>query len=147
MTKFVGKRNTRFLIKEVFDSVSLTEYDYYSRHNKKMFDMAVDAALKLATQLMYPCLEEMDKNPTVIEDSDVKVHKAVKKNIKEFSQGGWIASGFPEAHGSDQLPFVIRASASFIFAAPNYSASAYSELTAGVAELITTFGSKELIDN
>ncbi len=146
MSKFVSIRNIRFMIKEVFDAESLTAYDYYSKHNEKMFDMVMDAAFKLASKLMYPVLEEMDKNPPALEAGQVKVHGAVKKIMKEFGKGGWIASGFSEAHGGDQIPLIIRGTASFIFAAANYSACAYPELTTGAAELITSFGSQELID-
>ncbi|MBT3178594.1 MAG: acyl-CoA dehydrogenase [Desulfobacula sp.] len=146
MSNFVSMRNIRFMIKEVFDTKSLTDYEYYGKHNEKMFDMVIDAAMKLAVKLMYPVLEEMDQNQPVLENGQVKVHKAVKKIMKEFGQGGWIASGFSEEHGGDQIPLVIRGTASFIFSASNYSASAYPELTAGAAELITSFGSQELID-
>ncbi|MBC8439787.1 MAG: acyl-CoA dehydrogenase N-terminal domain-containing protein [Deltaproteobacteria bacterium] len=84
MSKFVSIRNIRFMIKEVFDTKALTDYDYYSNHNEKMFDMVIDEALKLASKLMYPILEEMDQNPPVLEDGQVKVHGAVKKIMKEF---------------------------------------------------------------
>ncbi|MBU1342520.1 MAG: acyl-CoA dehydrogenase, partial [Proteobacteria bacterium] len=118
----------------------------YKKHNEKMFDMVIDAALKLATNLMYPVLEEMDRKPPILIDGQVKVHSAVKKIMEEFGQGGWIASGIPEAHGGDQIPLIIRGITSFIFAASNYSATAYPELTAGAAELIISFGKKELIE-
>jgi len=134
------------MIKEVFDATSLTEYDYYSKHNGKMFDMVIDAAVKLASTLLYPVLEEMDRHQPVLEAGQVKVHGAVKKIMKEFGRGGWISSGFSEVHGGDQVPLIISGTAGFIFAASNYSASAYPGLTSGAAELITAFGSKELID-
>jgi len=146
MTKFISTRNIRFMIKEIFESKSLTDYPYYSKHSEKMFDMVIDAALKLAVKLMYPVLEEMDQNQPVLEDGQVKVHRAVKKIMKEFGQGGWISSGFSEEHGGDQIPLIIRGTASFIFSAANYSANAYPELTTGAAELITSFGSRELVD-
>ncbi len=100
MTRFVSTRNIRFMIREVFNADSLTAHPYYDRHTFKMFDMVTDAAVKLATQLMYPVLAEMDRNPPVLENGQVKVHKAVKKIMAEFGQGGWIASGFPESHGA-----------------------------------------------
>ena len=146
MTRFVSTRNIRFMIREVFDADSLTTHPYYDRHTPKMFDMVTDAAVKLATQLMYPVLAEMDRNPPVLENGQVTVHKAIKKIMAEFGQGGWIASGFPKSHGGEQIPLIIRSAASFVFAAANYSASAYPELTAGAAELITSFGSRHLID-
>ncbi|MCF8092478.1 MAG: acyl-CoA dehydrogenase [Desulfotignum sp.] len=146
MTRFVSTRNIRFMIREVFDADSLTAHPYYDRHTPKMFDMVMDAAVKLATQLMYPVLTEMDRHPPVLENGQVKAHKAVKKIMTEFGQGGWISAGFPESHGGEQIPLIIRSAASFVFAAANYSASAYPELTAGAAELITSFGSRHLID-
>ncbi len=146
MTKFISKRNLRFLVKEIFNSKKLIAFDYYSKHDEKMFDMVIDEALKLAVKLLYPVLREMDQNPPSLKDGEVKVHKAVKKIMKEFGQGGWIASGFSEIHGGDQIPLIIKGSVSFIFAAANYSATAYPELTTGAAELITSFGTKELID-
>jgi butyryl-CoA dehydrogenase len=146
MAKFISIRNIRFMIKEVFDVKSLTNHEYYNKHSEKMFDMVIDEALKLAVKLMYPYLEEMDRNQPVLKDGEVKVHKSVKKIMKEFGKGGWIASGFSEEHGGDQVPIIIRGIASFIFAASNYSASAYPLLTTGAAELITSFGSQELID-
>ncbi|MCK5100838.1 MAG: acyl-CoA dehydrogenase, partial [Desulfobacteraceae bacterium] len=87
-----------------------------------------------------------DRNQPVLEGGEVKVHRSVKKIMKEFGQGGWIASGFSEEHGGDQIPIIIRGITSFIFAASNYSASAYPLLTTGAADLITSFGSQELID-
>ncbi|WP_299981812.1 acyl-CoA dehydrogenase [Desulfobacula sp.] len=146
MTKFISKRNLQFLIKEVFQTKTLTTYDYYSEHNEKMFDMVIDEAQKLAVKLMYPVLDEMDKKPPELVNGEVRVHAAVKKIMKEFGQGGWIASGFSKVHGGDQLPFTIKGVTSFIFAASNYSASAYPELTTGAAELITSFGSQDLIE-
>lgn len=146
MTKFISQRNIRFMIKEVFDAESLTNHEYYSKHNSKMFDMVIDEALKLALKLMYPVLEEMDRNQPVLKDGEVKVHKSVKKIMKEFGRGGWISSGFPEEHGGAQIPIIIKGITSFIFVASNYSAWAYTELTAGAAELITSFGSQKLID-
>ena len=146
MTRFVSTRNIRFLITEVFDAGALTAHPYYDRHTPKMFDMVIDEAVTLATQLMYPVLADMDRHPPVLENGQVKVHRAVKKFMAEFGKGGWIASGFPEAHGGEQIPLVIRSAVSFVFAASNYSAAAYPELTAGAAELITSFGSRYLID-
>ena len=144
MTKFISQRNIRFMIKEVFDVKSLTNHDYYSKHNEKMFDMVIDEALKLDVKLMYPVLEEMDRKYPVLENGEVKVHKSVKKIMKEFGKGGWIASAFSEEHGGEQLPIIIRGVASFIFVASNYSAWAFTELSAGAAELITSFGRQEL---
>ncbi|MCP4752587.1 MAG: acyl-CoA dehydrogenase [Proteobacteria bacterium] len=144
--KFVSKRNLQFLLYEVFDIESLTQYPYYSQHNRKMFDMMLDAALKLAKDLLRPSFEEMDRNPPELVDGHVKVHPSVRSIMKSMGEGGWIAAKFPMELDGEQLPYLIADCCQFVFCAANYSASVYSGLTTKAARLITSFGSKEQID-
>lgn len=144
--KYVSKRNLEFMLYEVFDIVSLTKYPYYKTHNKKLFDMTLDAALKLAKDLLYPVFEEMDRKAPYLENGRVKVHPVVRTLMKEFGEGGWIAAKFEEKFGGEQLPYLIADACQFIFTAANYSASVYPGLTAKAARLITSFGSREQID-
>ena len=145
MSTFVSTRNLLFLIQDLFKADTLAAHDYFNGHSPKMTGMIIDEAVNLAVKLMAPVCEEMDKNPPQLVNGEVRVHPAVKKIMTEFGRGGWIASGFPKAYDGDQLPFIIRGAVSFVFAAANYSASAYPELTTGAAELITSFGSEKLI--
>jgi len=130
----------------VFEVESLTEYEYYSEHNRKMFDMVLKAALKLAKDLLFPIFEEMDRNPPELVNGEVKVHPAVGNIMKEFGEGGWIASRVPFDQDGEQLPSMVADMCEFIFAAANYSANAYPGLTFGAAHLIESFGSKKLYD-
>jgi len=45
------------------------------------------------------------------------------------------------------LPHLIADACSFIFAAANYSASAYAMLSAGAAHLLGLFGTQDLVDS
>ena len=56
-TKFISERNLRFLLYEVLDLESLTDYPYYQEYNRTTFDMVLDAAVKLSKDLMWPILE------------------------------------------------------------------------------------------
>ena len=145
-TKFVSERNIKFLLYEVFDLESLTKYEYYSEHNRKMFDMVLKAAVKLGKDLLFPIFEEMDRNQPELVDGEVKVHSSVKTIMKEFGEGGWIASRVPFDQDGEQLPNMVADICEFIFAAANYSANAYPGLTFGASHLIESFGSKELYD-
>ena len=145
-TKFVSERNIKFLLYEVFDVESLTKYDYYSEHNRKMFDMVLKAAVKLGKDLLYPIFEEMDRNQPELVNGEVKVHPSVKTIMKEFGEGGWISSRVPFDQGGEQLPSMVADICEFIFAAANYSANAYPGLTFGASHLIESFGGKELYD-
>jgi len=145
-TKFVSERNIKFLLYEVFDIESLTKYEYYREHNRKMFDMVLKAAVKLGKDLLFPIFEEMDRNPPELVNGEVKVHPAVKTIMKEFGEGGWISSRVPFDQDGEQLPSMVADICEFIFSAANYSANAYPGLTFGASHLIESFGSKELYD-
>ncbi len=145
-TKFVSERNIKFLLYEVFDVESLTKYEYYSEHNRKMFDMVLKAAVKLGKDLLFPIFEEMDRNPPELVNGEVKVHPAVKTIMKEFGEGGWISSRVPFDQDGEQLPSLVADICEFIFSAANYSANAYPGLTFGASHLIESFGSKALYD-
>ncbi|MCP3953133.1 MAG: acyl-CoA dehydrogenase [Desulfobacterales bacterium] len=144
--KFISMRNLKFLLYEVFDVEALTRYPYFATHNKKMFDLVLDAANKLGTKLLYPVFEEMDRYPPRLEDGQVKVHPQVAKILKEFGKGGWISARFAEEFDGDQLPLLAASACWLIFCGANYSAAAFPALSAGAARLITSFGDQRLID-
>jgi len=145
-TKFVSERNIKFLLYEVFDVESLTKYEYYSEHNRKMFDMVLKAALKLGKDLLFPIFEEMDRNQPELVNGEVKVHPSVKTIMKEFGEGGWISSRVAYDQDGEQLPSMVADICDFIFAAATYSANAYPCLNFGSAHLIESFGGKKLYD-
>ncbi len=145
-SKFVSKRNLHFMLYEVFDVLSLTQYPYYQQHNKKAFDLIIDASLKMAKQLLFPLLEEMDRKPPEMENGRVKVHPSVRTIMEQFGEGGWIAAQFEERFDGEQLPYMIADCCQFVFSAANYSAVTFPGLTAKAAHLITSFGSQAQID-
>ena len=144
--KLFSKRNLEFLLYEVFDVESLTEREYYRDYNRKMFDMVIQAAVELAEGLLWPSFQDMDRDPPVLMDDQIKVHPSMKAIMKAFGEGGWIGATFPEKLGGEQLPHLVADTCRFIFSATNYPAYAYGGLTAGAARLIQSFGSQALFD-
>ena len=142
--KFVSERNLKFLLYDVFDVSTLSQYPYYEEHNSEIFDMVLETALKMGQDLLKPYLQEMDKNPPEYVDGEVKVHPAMKAFLKECGEGGWIGSNAPMEMGGQQLPLMIAFACRYIFSAANYSAMVYPLLTDGAAHLIKAFGSEEL---
>jgi butyryl-CoA dehydrogenase len=139
-------RNLRFLLYETHDVLSLTAFDYFGGHNRKVFDMILDEAARMATDLYRPCLEEMDRQGPELVDGRVKVHPSVKAVMREAGKGGWIGASFPADCDGEQLPLMVSRLCYFICAAANYSASVYPELTAGAAHLIISFADRKLIE-
>ncbi|MGE5396767.1 MAG: acyl-CoA dehydrogenase [Chitinophagales bacterium] len=142
--RFASRRNIDFLLNEVFNVDSLVDYPYYQDHSRETLNLVIDTAWKIATDVMYPCFKEMDENPPQWIDGQVKVNPIVKDYLKECGQGGWINAHMSNEFGGQQLPNMLRFVTGFIFSAANYSLSVYPMLTAGAANLIAAFGSKEM---
>ncbi|OPY89149.1 MAG: Acyl-CoA dehydrogenase [Smithella sp. PtaU1.Bin162] len=144
--KFVSERNLKFMIYEVFDATSLLQYPYYADHSEEMFNIILDAAMKMAKSTLKPCFVDMDKKPPEFVDGKIKVHPMVRTVLQQFGEGGWISAAASMEHGGQQLPQLINMVTNFIFSAANYSASIFPSLCTGAAHLITSFGSQKLID-
>lgn len=142
--KFAGVRNLQFMLYEVLDCERLTGYSYFEDHGRESFDLILNTATKIAQRLLRPNLRNMDQHPPELIDGRVRVLPIVRDFMRECGEGGWISATAPYETGGQQLPQVLKASFSFIFAAANYSASVYPMLTTGAAHLIEVFGSDEL---
>lgn len=145
--RFVSERNLKFMLYEVFDVEAFTRYGYFQEHDREIFDMVLETALRIGKDLLQPTLGEMDKNPPELVDGQVKVHPMVRPFMKECGEGGWIAAGAPFELGGQQLPHMISGAFRFILSAANYSASVYPLLTSGAAHLIESFGTQDMIDS
>lgn len=142
--RFANRRDIKFLLEEVFDIESLTKYEYYQDHSLDTFNMIIDTAWKIGTDLCYPALQDMDKNPPRYEDGQAKVHPAVRAFLDEIGAGGWINADWDYESGGQQLPNIVKFVFGFLFMGANYSIGAYQLLTAGAANILNTFASESL---
>ncbi len=143
-TQFYSKRNLQFLLYEVFDAQSLTQYEYYQDHARETFDMVLDSAEQIAEKYLKPLLTEMDRKEPQLVDGKIKIHEGMFPILKKFGEDGWINAGFSYDEGGQQIPSTVLGAAAFIFQAANYSSSVFPFLTSGAANLIRSFGSEEL---
>jgi butyryl-CoA dehydrogenase len=144
MNQFVSVRNLKFMLYEVFRIEDLLSFPYFQEHSSDIFDLTLETALKMGTDLLRPVLRPMDQNPPLLINGAVTVHPAVRNFMRECGDGGWISAPFSFEFGGQQLPQMVSTACRYIFAAANYSASVYPQLTAGAAHLILSFGSPEL---
>ena len=142
--KFVSRRNMEFLLYEVHGVEQLSALPYFADHTRETYDLVMDTALKLARNLLYPYLREMDEKAPYLEDGQVKVHPAVRTMMKEWGEGGWISSSMPYEVGGQQLPITLHMLCNYIFAAANFAATGFPGLTTGAAHLILSYASDEL---
>jgi butyryl-CoA dehydrogenase len=144
--RFVSERNLRFMLHELFDLEELTRTPHFRHHQPRGLDMTLQAALDLARRQLLPLFTPMDRQSPELTGGRVRVHPQLRRILHAFGQGGWLTSRLTLARGGEQLPHLVADACSFIFAAANYSASVYPELTAGAAHLIESFGSQSLRD-
>ena len=143
---FYSKRDLQFQLFENLRVMELTRYAYFHDHTKEIFTLVLEAADQIAENYLRPLLTEMDRNEPELVNGKIKVHEGMKVIIRQFGENGWINATFPYDEGGQQLPNTLHMAAGFIFQAANYSASVYPFLTTGAANLIRTFGSKDLIE-
>jgi len=143
MATYFSKRNLQFLLHEVFEAEQLTQYDYFSGHDKETFNMVLDSVTHIADTLMFPYLKEVDKNQPDLKNGQVTVHPKIKQYLKEMGDAGLIGAGFSYEHGGQQVPLLVSSCIGFILMAAN-NGMMYTGLSSGAAHLITSFGSEEL---
>jgi butyryl-CoA dehydrogenase len=143
---FYSKRDLTFQLFENLQVLELTQYEHFKDHSAETFQMVLEAAEQIAEISLYPLLTEMDRTEPQLVDGKIRVNEGMKKIIRQFGEDGWINATFSYEEGGQQLPNTLHMAAGYIFQAANYSASVYPFLTTGAANLIRTFGSKDLVD-
>ncbi|HAI76351.1 MAG TPA: acyl-CoA dehydrogenase [Microscillaceae bacterium] len=141
---YANLRNLRFLLFDVFQIDSLTQYPYFEDHHHEGFEMLLESAFQIADKHLYPYLKEMDRNEPQLVEGKIRVHPKVREMMRAFGEAGWIGAGFPYSHEGQQMPMAMISASNFIFNAANYSASVFPFLGAGAARLILSFGSQHL---
>jgi len=142
--RFVSLRNLRFLLYEVMQAERLAAWPRFAEYDRESFDMMLDTALRLSSELLFPALRELDQNPPSFEGGKVLVRPLVRVFLAQAGEGGWVGAPFDYEHGGLQLPTMINTSCLYMFNAANFSAAAYLGLTTGAAHLILSYGSEEL---
>lgn len=143
--QFYAKRDLQFQLYEMLHAEQLTKLAYFKDHSRESFDMVIDAAGQIAESLLKPLLTEMDRNEPQLVNGTIQIHPGMQAVIKRFGDDGWINAGFSYDEGGQQIPQTVMNAATFIFQAANYSSSVFPFLTAGAANLLRSFGSKDLI--
>lgn len=143
---YVSVRNIEFMLHEVFEAESLNRFERFQDYDKEGINMAITAAKSISDNYLFPIYREMDKKKAYVEDGVVHVHPGLKAAIKAMAEGGWIGAGQSYDDGGQQMPALLESGASMIFNSANGNAVGYAFLTNGAANLIQSFGSKEIKD-
>jgi alkylation response protein AidB-like acyl-CoA dehydrogenase len=146
--KIVNIRDVRFVLYEMLEVERLLERERWAKHSRETFDMALDAAYKLAREVFWPAYRKMDEVGT---HYDAKVKKTVVPEVMHrvwdaAKEGGWMGITGDYEHGGQQFPSTVGRALEFILNAANTAAHMYIGGSAGAAHLIEAFGDRKLKD-
>lgn len=133
----------RFMMNDVHNVGELTQHNYFEHFDEESINMMLDAAKQLSDKYLFPHYEDMDRNPPVLEDGEIKVHKSVRPLLDAMAEGGWLGMSAPMDLGGMQSPAMLLAAVGFIMSAANNGAMLFSGLTAASSNLLVSFGTDE----
>lgn len=136
----------RFLMHDVHPIKDLFQFPKYQDFSADEVDMLLQAAKEIADQHYFPHFRSMDEHGVRYDNGQVHTPPELGDIIQATAEGGWIGGADKPEYGGMNLPEMIFGTAQMLFQAANNSAQGYVGLTTGSARLITSFGSKELID-
>jgi len=143
---YVDIDTLKFLVYNVHQIEDLLNKERFSEYDKIALDIFIDSVKTFSDTALYPFIKEMDEKPSYFEDGKIKVHPQFENILKGAGEMGLVGAGYDFEDGGMQLPATIFHAAYFIMEAANNHVPGYLGLTAGSANLILSFGSRELKD-
>ena len=143
---YVSIENIKFLLYDVHNLASIFEHERFKEYDRDSVDMMLDSAKDYADRELFPYLGAMDQAGCTLKNGEVTIHPQIPKVFREMGETGWINSTKSFEQGGMQLPHMVHHAGGFIYTAANNSAVGYPMLTAGAANLISSFGSDELFE-
>ena len=139
----VDERDVKFILYEQFNLEELCQSERYGEFSKEMFDMALEAAQKLAEKELAPTNADGDARGVVLEQGQVRVPESFKNPYQLFCEGGWVALAVDQDKGGQGFPTAMYVAATELFVAANQALMMYPGLTIGAARLIERYGTEE----
>lgn len=144
--KILDLRDVRFVLYEMLHVERLLERERYAQHSRETFDMALDAAYRLAVDVFWPAYREMDAVGARYDARTRRttVPEAMHRIWAAAKEGGWIGMTADAEYGGQQFPSTIGRALELILNAANTAAHMYLGGAAGAAHLIESFGDGKL---
>lgn len=130
----VDSMDVEFVIWEQFDGEDLIQKGGYEGFSRKVSDMMIMEARKLAIKEVYPTLQDGDRLGITYENGKVRVPESFHRPYQLLKQGEWRSIGVPEKMGGQGGPLLIHYAAEEYFNAANWSLMSYMSMNANAAK-------------
>jgi len=142
---YMNTRDLEFIIQEWLPSERVFNYekfrDYYSKDDIRAFLAPI---LKMAKEVVEPTNTDGDQNPVRLVNGKVELPRSFGPLFKKLQSEGWGTSNIDRSEDSYVMPHLLNGAVMELLCAANPTFYPYILLTSGSADLIQTFGTKEL---
>lgn len=137
-------RDHKFILKEWLDMEKILSYDAYKDYySVDDIDSILDAALKVAREVLAPTRDDNDNVQARFIDGKVEVPPSFKDAYWFVNENGW--GGSNEDHDCEgRLPNTLFRACGEFLAGANAAIMPYILATAGAAGLVAKFGSEQI---
>ena len=140
-SRILNQRDVEFILYELLDVESLTQWPRFAEHNRETFDAALDTAQKIATEKFAPHNRKADLNEPTFDGERVSIIPEVGEALRAFVDAGFLSATQDFERNGMQLPWTVAQACLAWFNAANVSTAAYPFLTIANGNLLDVFGS------
>ncbi|ODU10127.1 MAG: acyl-CoA dehydrogenase [Rubrivivax sp. SCN 71-131] len=132
-----------FVMKELAGIDAVAQLPGHEDAGAETAAAVLEECARLAEGVIAPLNVEGDRNPSSLQDGQVRTTPGFKDAFQQFTQGGWQGLQHPLAYGGQGLPKLIHAACIEIVQSANLSFALCPLLTDGAIEALLTAGSEE----
>ncbi len=140
--QLADRRDMDFVLYEQLEIENLTKHQKYGDFNKKMFNMVISEARKLALKEILPTNAEGDEKGVSFNNGQVSVPECFHRPFKLLIEGEWTSLTEHQELGGQGLPNMINVAALEYIWGGNYCLSNYATMGHGTGKMIELFGTK-----
>lgn len=135
-------RDMQFILHDVLD-VSKSGLPGHDELDRDFTEAVLDAAGKLATDVLVPLNRTGDEEGCVLENGVVRTPKGFKEAFEAMKEGGWTALDCDTEYGGQGMPYLMGLATGEIFVSANMAFNMYQGLTHGAYSAIHAHGTDE----
>ncbi|WP_313135384.1 acyl-CoA dehydrogenase C-terminal domain-containing protein [Paracoccus jeotgali] len=132
-------RDMQFILHDVLD-IKNTGLPGHDELDRDFTEAVLDAAGKLATEMLLPLNRVGDKQGCVLENGIVRTPDGFKGAFDALREGGWTALDCDPEFGGQGMPYLMGLATGEIFVSANMAFNMYQGLTHGAYSAIHTHG-------
>lgn len=142
MAKLYDRRDVDFLLYEVLKVQELPKYERYKEQSPEVYKMVIDAADKLAHEVMLPTNIDGDRIPLKYENGNVTVPDSFHNVLKQYREGGWITLMDDAEVNGQQIPASVGIHTTSLFGSANFAWVMCPGMMHGAAKMIEDHGTE-----